>query len=269
MGIRRALPYVKMLALCTLLMCSCSTPKEISYFQDLRYGDTTLAVTGATEIQIQPKDKLSIIVSSQDPRLTNLFNLPIISQQVGVESTYSQNRGLSGYTVDAQGYIDFPVLGRVHVQGLTREQVSKNIKQQLTDQNLVKDPVVTVEFMNLTVSVMGEVNKPGRYNIDKDRITILDALSMAGDLNIYGKRENVLVLRSEGGMQHSYTVNLCNAGDVYSSPVFYLKQNDIVYVEPNATKARQSTVNGNNVRSTSFWISLASLLTSVAVLIFK
>ena len=145
----------------------------------------------------------------------------------------------------------------------------KRQKKELQSHDLIKDPVVTVEFMNLSVNVMGEVNRPGRYNIDKDHLTILDALSQAGDLTIYGKREKVLVLRNENGKQRVYGINLCSADHLYSSPVYYLQQNDVVYVEPNDTKARQSTVNGNNVRSTSFWISLASLLTTISVLIFK
>ena len=152
---------------------------------------------------------------------------------------------------------------------MTREEVAVYIKKELQSHDLIKDPVVTVEFMNLSVNVMGEVNRPGRYNIDKDHLTILDALSQAGDLTIYGKREKVLVLRNENGKQRGYGINLCSADHLYSSPVYYLQQNDVVYVEPNDTKARQSTVNGNNVRSTSFWISLASLLTTISVLIFK
>lgn len=252
-----------------LVFSSCTTPRDISYFQDLKPGETELTVTDPVEITIRPKDKLSILVTSQDPRLTNLFNLPIISQQVGVDNSSNTNRGLSGYTVDSQGCIDFPVLGKLKVQGMTREQVATSIKESLTSQNLVKEPVVTVEFMNLTIAVMGEVNKPGRYSIDKDEVTILDALSMAGDLTIYGKRAKVMVLRNENGSQRVYGVDLCSASQIYSSPVYYLQQNDVVYVEPNDTKARQSTVNGNTVRSTSFWISLASLMTTIAVLIVK
>ncbi len=228
-----------------------------------------MAITTPVEITLRPKDKLSIIVNSQDNRLTNLFNLPIISQQVGTESSYNQNRGLSGYTVDNNGDIDFPVLGKIHIAGMTREQVADYIKKQLIERDLVKDPVVTVEFMNLGVSVMGEVVKPGRYNINKDNITILDALSMAGDLTIYGERKNVMVLRTEGDKQKAYTVDLTSAENFYGSPVYYLQQDDVVYVTPNDTKIRQSTVNGNNVRSTSFWISLSSLLTSIAILIFN
>lgn len=256
-------------AICVMAICACTTPKDIVYFQDLQPGETELTVTAPTEITIRPKDELSIIVNSQDARLTNLFNLPIISQQVGVDNSQNQNRGLSGYTVDSNGNIDFPVLGKIHVEGMTREKVATKIKTELTAQNLVKDPVVTVKFMNLTIAVMGEVNKPGRYSIDKDEVTVLDALSMAGDMTIYGKREKVLVLRNEDGTQRVYGVNLCSGSHVYSSPVYYLQQNDVVYVEPNDTKARQSTVNGNTVRSTSFWISLASLMSTIAVLIVK
>lgn len=252
-----------------LALVACSTSKEISYFQDLRPGESELTLAAPMEIKIQPKDKLSILVNSQDLRLTNLFNLPIVSQQVGQESSSGTNRGLSGYTVDSKGDIDFPVLGELHVQGMTREEVAVYIKKELQSHDLIKDPVVTVEFMNLSVNVMGEVNRPGRYNIDKDHLSILDALSQAGDLTIYGKRERVLVLRNENGTQRVYGINLCSADHLYSSPVYYLQQNDVVYVEPNDTKARQSTVNGNNVRSTSFWISLASLLTTISVLIFK
>lgn len=257
------------LAASLFLLGACSTSKEIPYFQDLRPGESELTLTTPVEIKIQPKDKLSILVNSQDPRLTNLFNLPIFTQQIGQESNTGSSRGVSGYTVDTKGCIDFPVLGKIFIAGMTREEVAAHIKSELQSHDLIKDPVVIVEYMNLSIAVMGEVANPGRYNIDKDHLTILDALSQAGDLTIYGKREKVLVLRNEEGKQRVYGVNLCSAEHLYTSPVYYLQQNDVVYVEPNDTKARQSTVNGNNVRSTSFWISLASLLTSIAVLIVK
>ena len=259
------------LTLMVLAAVSCSTPKEISYFQDLQPGVTELTITDPVEIKVRPKDKLSILINAQDQKLTNMFNLPIVSQQIGQESTGSSgtSRGVSGYTVDTDGYINFPVLGKIKVEGMTREQIAEYLTRQLKEQELIKDPVVTVEFMNLGVSVLGEVNKPGRISINRDNLTILDALSEAGDLTIYGKREKVLVLRQENGKQRVYGVNLCSADQLYSSPVYYLQQSDVVYVEPNDTKSRQSTVNGNTVRSTSFWISLASLITSIAVLIAK
>lgn len=252
------------------LLCSCNSSKQICYFQDMQLG-VKETIISPQEIKIQPKDKISILVNSKDPLLTDLFNLPIISRQIGQgnNSSTGTNQGLSGYTVDTDGNIDFPVLGKIHVAGMKREEIASYIKNELISKNLVKDPVVTVEFMNLAISVLGEVGKPGRYNIDRDKITLLDAISMAGDLTIYGKRDNVYVMRNEGGKQTSYQVNLLSAQDVYSSPAYYLQQNDVIYVEPNSVRARQSTVNGNNVRSTSFWISLASLLTTITVLFVK
>ena len=265
--------FIKILSLTLMVLAavSCSTPKEISYLQDLRPGVSELTVTDPVEIRVRPKDKLSILVNAQDPKLTNMFNLPIVSQQIGQESTGSSgtSRGVSGYTVDSFGDINFPVLGKIRVEGMTREQIADYLTKQLKEQELIKDPVVTVEFMNLGVSVLGEVNRPGRISINRDNMTILDAISEAGDLTIFGKREKVLVLRQEDGKQRVYGVNLCSADHIYTSPVYYLQQNDVVYVIPNDTKSRQSTVNGNTVRSTSFWISLASLITSIAVLIVK
>lgn len=255
---------------------SCSAPSHVTYFQDLRPGESEQKVIAATEIKVRPGDKLSIIVNSRDPQLSQLFNLPYVSQQIGqisaskgAGSVSGSSLGISGYTVDEQGMIDFPVLGKLEIAGKNREEIAAFIKEELLSKNLVKDPVVTVEYMNLCISVLGEVNSPGRYSIDRDKVTLLDAISMAGDLTIYGKREKVLVLREEEGVQHVYGVNLCSAEHLYTSPVYYLRQNDVVYVEPNNVRARQSTINGNNVRSTSFWLSLASFLTTIGVLIFK
>lgn len=256
-------------------LVACSTPARITYFQDLRPGESEQQVVAATEIKVRPGDKLSIIVNSRDPQLTQLFNLPYVTQQIGRGSTSTSSssnatsQGVSGYTVDEEGMIDFPVLGKIEIAGKNREEIAAFIKEELLAKNLVKDPVVTVEYMNLCISVLGEVASPGRYSIDRDKVTLLDAISMAGDLTIYGKREKVLVLREENGVQRVYGVNLCSAEHLYTSPVYYLRQNDVVYVEPNNVRARQATVNGNNVRSTSFWISLASLLTTIAVLVFK
>lgn len=256
-------------------LVACSTPARITYFQDLRPGESEQQVVAATEIKVRPGDKLSIIVNSRDPQLTQLFNLPYVTQQIGRGSTSTgsssnaTSQGVSGYTVDEEGRIDFPVLGKIEIAGKNREEIAAFVKEELLAKNLVKDPVVTVEYMNLCISVLGEVASPGRYSIDRDKVTLLDAISMAGDLTIYGKREKVLVLREENGVQRVYGVNLCSAEHLYTSPVYYLRQNDVVYVEPNNVRARQATVNGNNVRSTSFWISLASLLTTIAVLVFK
>ncbi len=262
MKIKNLIPIAAML----ILLGSCSTPK-LGYFQDLQTGPI-----GHTQlpnyIKIQPGDKLSIIVSSKNPELAYIFNLNIVSQYQPTDGMLSTNR-ISSYTVDPDGSIDFPILGRQHVAGMKRSEVAEHIRSKLISENLLKDATVTVEFLDLYFSVMGEVNHPGRFLIDQDKITIVDALSRAGDLTIFGKRDNVLVMRDNGDEQVAYRVNLTNATELYNSPAFYLKQGDIVYIEPNSTKANTSTVNGNNVRSTSFWFSLVSVLTSLSVLIFK
>ena len=256
-----------LLAIGILAVPSCSTPKEISYFQDLESVEGQ-RIGGAKGITVRPKDKISIIVNCKSPELTALFNLPYVTQRLGensrstITSGYSQGY-ISGYTVDDRGCIDFPVLGEVHVAGMTREEIASEIKRELREQGQATDAVVTVDFMNLYYQVLGEVARPGRYAIDKDALTILDAIGAAGDLTIYGRRDRVKVLRDEGGRMRTYEVDLCSASDLIASPVYYVRQNDVIYVDPNDVRARQSTVNGNNVRSTSFWISLTSLAASV------
>ena len=259
----------KWLSMAALVMMavSCAAPK-VAYFMDAQM-DQKVGVPSAEDLKLQEGDKISIIVNSRDPLLTNLFNLPIVTSQIGGTSNASISRGMAGYTIDRFGEIDFPVLGKLHVAGMSRSEIASFIKESLVSNNLIKDPVVTVEFENLTISVLGEVNNPGRISIDRDRISLMDAISMAGDLTIYGRRENVLIQREEKGTKTFYKVNLNSSADLYASPVYYLQQNDIVYVEPNETRARQSTVNGNNIRSTSFWLSLTSVLTSVTVMILN
>ncbi len=259
------------LLLLAILLCSCATPRQITYFQDLHDG-VNKTITNSKIVRVKPEDKISIIVKSKDPQLAELFNLPIVSYRVGQGSTSALGSGsqqVTSYSVNSKGFIDFPVLGEIYVEGQTREEIASSIKKKLIDQNLIKDPVVTVEFDNLSYSVLGEVNRPGKFVIDRDRVTILDAISAAGDLTIYGKRDNITVLRHEYNKETVYTINLCSGNDMFESPAYYLQQNDVVYVEPNDARARQSTVNGNNVRSTSFWLSLASLLTTIGVLVFK
>lgn len=267
MNMKRISLLLWLLAIGILAVPSCSTPKEISYFQDLESVEGQ-RIGGAKGITVQPKDKISIIVNCKSPELTALFNLPYVTQRLGensrstISSGYSQGY-ISGYTVDDRGCVDFPVLGEVHVAGMTREEIASEIKRELREQGQATDAVVTVDFMNLYYQVLGEVARPGRYAIDKDALTILDAIGAAGDLTIYGRRDRVKVLRDEGGRMRTYEVDLCSASDLIASPVYYVRQNDVIYVDPNDVRARQSTVNGNNVRSTSFWISLTSLAASV------
>ena len=258
-------------AVMAMSFCSCNSSKDVLYFQDLKAGDSVAMAAIPVPVTVRPDDKISIVVNSRDPQLMALFNLPRVNKQmstVGQASSTNVSNGqdVMGYTVDSHGEIDFPVLGKIKVEGKTREEIGAYIKNELIAKNLVKDPIVTVEFMNLCVSVLGEVNSPGRYGIDRDKTTIIDALSMAGDLTINGNRNNVTVLRQDGDVQRVYAIDLTSGRDIYSSPAYYLQQNDVIYVEPNEMRARQSTVNGNTIRSASFWISITSLVMSIVVL---
>ena len=246
---KKFIPVLLML----FIAASCTTPKQVPYFQDLTNG-SSVKITTQQDIRLKTGDQFTIHVNSKDQELSLPLNL---TRSTNTGGNNSETR--LAYTVDERGYIDFPTLGEIHVEGKTRDELAKYIKGIILEKKLVLDPVVIVGFYNQQVSVIGEVNAPGKYDINKDRFTVLDAISLAGDLTIQGKRGNVTVLREEHGEQKAYTLNLNDAAQFHASPAFYLQQNDIVYVEPNPTKASQSSTNGNTVRSISFWMSLASL----------
>ncbi|MDE6297000.1 MAG: polysaccharide biosynthesis/export family protein, partial [Muribaculaceae bacterium] len=248
--------------------------EKVAYFQDPD-SNTIIELAAEKQITVQPGDKLSIVVKSKDPAIADLFNLPIYTTRVGVGGssvsaniTMRGNSGLSSenvasYTVDPKGDIDFPVLGMLHIAGMTRSELAGYIKGELMGRNLVKDPTVIVDFLSSGVDILGEVKAPGRYDINKDKITLIEALSMAGDLTLTGQRENVKVLRKDGSKLHTYTVDLTNTASLAQSPAYYLQPGDVIYVEPTKMQKRNTTVNGNNALSVGFWVSLASLLTSV------
>lgn len=249
-----------------MTMASCGSVKDIAYFQNKAVNQPE-AVDKHAGIVIQPKDMLSIVVSSRNPELVAMFNLPVVSYQAGSEivSGAGQQR-LMGYVVDNEGYIDFPVLGKIQVSSLTRWELSEVIKKRLLDDGLLTDAVVTVEFMNFKISVIGEVNNPGTFTIDGDKVTVLQAISLARDLTIFGERENVTVIRERDGERTMYEINLCDV-DMFQSPAYYLQQNDVVYVQPSSIKARQSTTDDKALRMTSIFVSGGSLLVSLASLI--
>lgn len=249
-----------------LALASCATVKDIAYFQN-RVVDNPEAIDKHAGIVIQAKDMLSIVVSSRNPELVAMFNLPVISYQAGSEVvSQGYNQRLMGYVVDSEGKIDFPVLGPIEVAGLTRWELSEKIKKQLMTQGYLNDAVVTVEFMNFKVSVIGEVNSPGTYTIEGDKVTILQAISLARDLTIFGERENVCVIRERDGERIMYDINLCDVS-MFQSPAYYLQQNDVVYVQPSEVRARQSTTDDKALRMTSIFVSGGSLLVSLASLI--
>lgn len=243
----------------SLILGACSAPKDITYVQGLTDRETSTVANPLT-IKVRPEDKLNIIVSTQREELNNLFNLKS-PQTTGTERP--------SYTVNPEGCINFPMLGEIHVAGLTRAEVAKYIEKELTEKDLVKNPVVIVEYGNTAIYVGGEVNTPGKFEINKDRLTVLQAILMAGDLTIQGKRENVLVLREENGKQTAYRLDLTDPDQLFNSPAYYLQQNDVVYVEPNDVRKRQTTTNGNTALTATFWMSVASLAMTVAVLIFR
>ncbi|MDE7413571.1 MAG: polysaccharide biosynthesis/export family protein [Muribaculaceae bacterium] len=263
-----------MAAMLILLLTGCKTPEKIAYFQDTD-PNTIIEMVAEQPITVRPGDHLSIIVKSKDAAISNLFNLPVYSSRIGAGGspngntvqmnsyTASGSDGIASYIVTPQGDIDFPVLGTLHVAGMTRSELSGYIKGELMGRQLVKDPTVVVDFLSTGVDVLGDVKTPGRYDMNKDKLTVLEAISLAGDLNVTGQRENVKVLRQQDGKLYTYTLNLTNTATLVKSPGYYLQQGDVVYVEPNDMQKRASTVNGNNALSVGFWISVASLLTSV------
>lgn len=255
-----------LLVMIPLTVSACATVKDITYFQN-RVIDQPEKIDRHAGIVIQPKDMLSIVVSSRNPELVAMFNLPVVSYQAGSEIVtggYSQR--LMGYVVDNDGNIDFPVLGMLKVSGLTRWELSEKIKDRLLGEGLLADAVVTVEFLNFKVSVIGEVNSPGTYNVEGDKVTILQAISLAKDLTIFGERTNVSVIRERNGERIIYQIDLCDVS-LFNSPAYYLQQNDIVYVEPSKIKARQSTTDDKALRMTSILVSSGSLAVSIATLV--
>lgn len=244
-----------------ILFSACNSTKEVVYLQDvipLKQQD----IERKYEVFIHEDDLLAIIVNSKDPELALPFNMPLITYQIGSENPGQQR--VLGYLVDTNGDIDFPILGKLHVAGLSRLELRDLIKKKLISGDYIKDPVVTVQFLNYKVSVMGEVARPGSFTITGDRITLLEALSMAGDLTIYGRRDRVAVIREENGKRTILFHDL-RSSDIFTSPCYYLQQNDIVYVEPNKAKAGQRDINQNN--SVSVWLSAVSVLAAVASLL--
>lgn len=260
------------------LLSSCSTPKDITYMQGFENGQQIALVDSNKRISIKPNDKITILVSAKDPVLADVFNLAISQRQVGqnlssastgVRRTSTANAQTAYYNVTPEGEINFPVIGYIKVAGMHREELARYIEKRLSDENLLKDAVVSVEFQNATVSILGDVNAPGEYAIDRDDLNLIQAISKAGDLQITGMRKNVLVVRKDNGIEKAYRVDLTDTQSLFNSPVYHLQQDDIVYVEPNTIKKRQSTPNGNSVLTPSFWLSIASFITTVAVLVVK
>lgn len=260
--------HLKLLLMAVLAVgaasCGHKTYKNIAYFQDVE-EDMSLPMDVNRGIVIQPQDKISIVVSTRNSALAQPYNLPRVTYNLGAENDDvggGGNNGVLGYVVDNSGNINMAGLGQLHVAGMNRWELSNYVRQLLIDRNLLTDPNVTVEFMNFKVSVLGEVGSPGTYNISGDKVTILQALSLAGDLTIMGKRDNITVLREQGKERTFYHLDLRDT-DIFNSPAYYLQQSDVVYVYPSKVRAGQSRINENNFRSFNFWVSIPSMLLSM------
>ena len=253
---------VKLMLVGLVVFCtSCNSTKKVVYLQDV-IPLKQQEIAQQFEMHIHVDDLLAIMVNSKDPELALPFNMPVVTYQIGTQNTPQQR--VLGYLVDKNGEIDFPILGKLQVAGLTHLELTELIKQKLIEEDLIKDPIVTVQFLNFKVSVMGEVSRPGSFTINSDRITLLEALSMAGDLTIYGRRDRVAVIRETDGKRTILFHDL-RSSDIFLSPCYYLQQNDIVYVEPNKAKAGQREINSNT--SMSVWLSAVSILATISSLI--
>ncbi len=278
MNLKKTVPAVAAFSGLLLAAASCSTPKDIAYFQDVTHGEMIQPLE-RNDIKVRPEDKLSIVVSTQDPALSSMFNLVQTQNRLGTNSgttTIGSTANSTGdgrtslYTVDADGDINFPILGRLHVAGMNRTQLAKYIESEIKSRELVKDPIVTVDYANTGISVLGEVKSPGRVEFNKDHLTIVEAIAMAGDIAPDGMRQNVTVMREgENGRQTVYKVDLTDMKLLAQSPVYYMQQNDVIYVEPNDKAKRNTTPNGNSAFTPSFWISIGSAAITVASLIIS
>jgi polysaccharide export outer membrane protein len=253
--VKKTIPF-----LFVLLLFSCKPREEVVYYQNID-GLATAEQSNSYEIKIQPDDLLMIIVSADDPETAIPFNLtsgsfPTSTNTISVVGQQT----LQSYLVNADGMIDFPVLGKLKLSGLTRSEVLQLFKDKIS--KYIKNPIINLRIINFKVSVQGEVSLPGTYNVQSERITLIEALSMAKDLTIYGKRDNILIIRDVDGVKSYNRVDITKA-DFINSPFYYLAQNDVVYVEPNKTKINGAAVGAN----TNVLISISSLLITVITLI--
>ncbi|MBQ7685947.1 MAG: polysaccharide biosynthesis/export family protein [Bacteroidaceae bacterium] len=256
-----------LIAFSLLLLLSCSSSKNVAYIQNSDTVDFSRSEV-LYDARIMPKDILMITVNTVNPEASAPFNLVVsatLRSSSGSQSM-SSNRALQTYLVDNNGCIEFPVVGTLKVGGLTKSECEQLIHEKIRRfLNAEENPIVTVRMANYKISVLGEVNRPGMFTVGNEKINIFEALAQAGDLSIYGVRDRVKLIREdENGQKNVYTLNL-NDAEIINSPYYYLQQNDIIYVEPNKVKARNSDVG----RTTSMWMTGTSILISLTALLYN
>lgn len=250
--------------LVALMFTSCRPAEEIAYISDAQ-RDSAFALKGQFSGGIQANDILGIYVESQTPESTIQFNQEtnkIVTLNNGGTVLNPGTSVVSGYLVNHDGDIIFPVLGKIHVLGLTHNELAKLIENQLISQGHITDPVVTVKLMNFKVCVLGDVTRPGQLVVAGERLTIFEALSMVGDLTIYGQRHNVTIIREENGVRTIGEVDL-SSKSVFDSPYYYLHQNDVIYVEPNMRKKKNAERDPMTMTYISSAVSIVSVISSV------
>ncbi|WP_370391185.1 polysaccharide biosynthesis/export family protein [uncultured Winogradskyella sp.] len=242
------------------LMYSCGSRRDIVYFQDepMKEG---LSLSQPKELIYKTDDILSITIAAEEPESVRPFNLTVPSNNVNDASRLMGQQILQTYLIDYDGNIDFPVLGKIKVAGLTRPQLTALLTERISI--YVNNPIVNVRLVNFTITVIGEVNRPGSFTIQDERITLLEALGLANDLTIYGERKDILVIREVDGEKKFAKVDLRSINAI-NSPVYYLQQNDVIYVAPNNARVRSSTVNQNNFLILS---AIGTVTTIVAVIL--
>jgi len=239
---------------------SCVSRKEIVYFQD-QGRDTTISTDKMYDIIFRPGDIVTIVVSAMDIEAARPFNMPVVGFNAA-DGRVSGIQRLQDYLINNKGIINFPILGNIHLGGLTRDEATKLLVKKLT--KYIKNPIVNIRLTNFKITVLGEVKKPGTYVINNERVSLPEALGMAGDLTISGKRDNVLVIREINGVKSKVRIDLTK-DDIFTSPVYYLAQNDVIYVEPKKSKIQDSTFG----KSTSVAFSLASIVIQLALFVWQ
>ncbi len=252
------------LSLASFLLVGCNAQKDILYVQELG-NNQYVKLVEPTTLTMKPGDRLAIMVYCDNAVIASAFNLTSASGSITASTGAGTTKEGEYYTVDNEGNIKIPTLGKVQVQGKNREEIAKLIEDMLIEQKLLRSPVVTVEVKDMYITVLGEVQQPKRVVFSKDAMTLTEVLGECGDLKVSGQR-NIKVMRPEGDKMVCYNVDLRSARSLYSSPVYYLRPNDVVYVEQNKTRSNESKVNANNVRNASFWLSVGTFLTSVMLL---
>lgn len=244
-----------------MLAASCAPQKRTWYLQNAK-PFTPQEIVENGQIRIRPFDKLTVVVNSKNPELAVPFNTMSSYGAISGQAGGANAQSLQSYTVDENGFIEMPVLGKIQCKDLTRSELSQTIAQKIIDGNYLNDPSVNIQFANLKFSIIGEVNRPGEFSIDKERITLLDALAMAGDLTVFGIREDIAVVRERDGVRTIEYVDLTST-DLFNSPSFYIQQNDVIYIKPNKAKAQSGQISQNR----SFYLSLVGTAISVITLI--